>query len=108
MVHARTIHKSHAPPWELASNVAAAPPWHIPPRGAELQLLPPILYQVLLVSKRGDPVYALNKIASLFKELARAPANAAPGGRGGPGSVLLQVRPEPRAPAPARHCMPVP
>ena len=78
-------------------------------RGAELQLLPPILYQALLLSAAGPRAFALARIAALFEELAArgngaANANgsangngAASSGRGGgagpgPGSVLLQVQ----------------
>jgi hypothetical protein len=59
-------------------------------RGAELQQLPPILYQLLLVSAAGPRVYALGKTSELFEHLGRQPGNAGPGGRG-PSSVLLQV-----------------
>ncbi|GBF90249.1 hypothetical protein Rsub_03382 [Raphidocelis subcapitata] len=58
-------------------------------RTAELQQLPPVLYQVLLVSAAGARVYALGKITELFDQLARGAGGR---GGGGPSSVLLQVQ----------------
>jgi hypothetical protein len=92
-----------AAPWGCGLPLAPPPPAHDPPaarpppaappapRAAELQQLPPVLYQVLLVSAAGPRAYALGKISELFEHLARQPGNAGPGGRG-PSSVLLQVR----------------
>lgn len=57
-------------------------------RSAELQLLPPILYQLLLLSGSGARPFALKGLMALFDHLEAQPQHKT---GDAPSAVLLQV-----------------
>ncbi len=52
--------------------------------------MPPVMYQLLLLSATGARSYCLRSMCGLFEHLEALPQHKAPSGDG-PGQVLLQV-----------------